>query len=750
MSPLGPYKDFADCVAKNGDKDSPQAFCAFLHKRVTGKYPSENSEPNSLSEKDQRAIDTMFDEPPKAVIGIEAFRIGAHTDSRGVRDTYTTDDLRKMKAAFEAGVPPMVPVKLGHTSEEFLAKVSEELGLPTSLLSGDETGKGAAKLGEVIAVKPQGDRLMVDITTTEGKLAELVERGFFNGVSLEIQKEREQDGKTWERVISGIALLGAERPAIPGLAPLQKATLLSDGSKADSILCFYAEPYTRSEDYTEGSAVAPSSDASDGAPGGKMWEVPLTDAVRGRRIFATVSAADEVSAKKVALRGAENFLLSAGGPLGTIIGGAMGAIIATRLVAGKPILKLGGIKGLFKWRFAADDPIVELLAESNYSLLPDTAMNRVQHIWDSFESGNIDRDEAVRRIENVVRQVEGQVPENVFQKLMSAIQLIKSGLMGRREPGEVTAALAAMLAEMAEHGQEFFFKIIRPGDDESGKDSEIISVKASSQEEAKEKVKKSLESRAIKDARIIATKAFVEHAPSGVSPEAWTKCLADARSAGVENPEAHCRTKFQEQMEEHMKGQLAKLLNMAEDVKEEDLIKAFTAKLGEIGTLTAELVTLKSEMAELKKEPNAAFAEVTGRVTSLEAQNKGLLRDKRAAEYRESVVNVKAIEGTPAEMAERLMKVEGTAGKEAAEALLSEWQKLDKAYQDHGLLTTTLSPGRNGDTKHEFTERVEKLCTEKGWDPKNPQLWAQAFTITADSDRGLFSEYMKAGEELKA
>jgi len=43
LDPFGPYKDFADCVAKNGDKADPQAFCAWLHKQITGKTPAEDS-----------------------------------------------------------------------------------------------------------------------------------------------------------------------------------------------------------------------------------------------------------------------------------------------------------------------------------------------------------------------------------------------------------------------------------------------------------------------------------------------------------------------------------------------------------------------------------------------------------------------------------------------------------------------------------------------------------------------------------
>lgn len=49
--PFGPYSDFADCVSKNKDKKSPEGYCAIIHKKITGDYPSEK---NSLSPKELR------------------------------------------------------------------------------------------------------------------------------------------------------------------------------------------------------------------------------------------------------------------------------------------------------------------------------------------------------------------------------------------------------------------------------------------------------------------------------------------------------------------------------------------------------------------------------------------------------------------------------------------------------------------------------------------------------------------------
>lgn len=39
--PFAGYKDFDDCVSKNKDKGNPQAYCAVVHKKSTGKWPTE-------------------------------------------------------------------------------------------------------------------------------------------------------------------------------------------------------------------------------------------------------------------------------------------------------------------------------------------------------------------------------------------------------------------------------------------------------------------------------------------------------------------------------------------------------------------------------------------------------------------------------------------------------------------------------------------------------------------------------------
>lgn len=52
--PFGEYADFADCVRRNKDKSSPGAYCAVIHKKATGKWPTEKATHESEVDKERR------------------------------------------------------------------------------------------------------------------------------------------------------------------------------------------------------------------------------------------------------------------------------------------------------------------------------------------------------------------------------------------------------------------------------------------------------------------------------------------------------------------------------------------------------------------------------------------------------------------------------------------------------------------------------------------------------------------------
>ena len=152
----------------------------------------------------------------KTVIGLEIFSIGTHTDSQGMTNEFTADDVNYMVGAF--GVPEFVPVKLGHTSDEFQQKVASELGLPPAVLNGENEGlDGVASLGQVIKIYPEGNKLVADLKVPDA-MAQLFADGYFRDVSCELSAD---DEDRW--ILDGLAMLGAERPAVEDLAGISEA-----------------------------------------------------------------------------------------------------------------------------------------------------------------------------------------------------------------------------------------------------------------------------------------------------------------------------------------------------------------------------------------------------------------------------------------------------------------------------------------------------------------------------------------------
>ena len=269
------------------------------------------------------------------------FDVGEITDSAGRTDKFTRADLEGMVKAFNDGVPNDVPIVLGHVSPGMVKKVAKALDIEPIILEGEgATNKGAARLGEFTGLYVEdNDQLSADLAL-HPKVARLVDEGLFTSLSIELAPT---DQKQYPRVVSRCALLGAQRPAVKTLgANLQDYEYEAVATFAEWTPPYRQSPLTRHyEDILEGSVKAPQSIAWDGSPDAIPWEVPMRFTTGGR-IDATVSAADHISAKSTALRVVENFLLSATGPLGKILGGVVGTIIGGKLVGrvvtGKPLV----------------------------------------------------------------------------------------------------------------------------------------------------------------------------------------------------------------------------------------------------------------------------------------------------------------------------------------------------------------------------------------------------------------------------
>lgn len=309
---------------------------------------------------------------------VKLFTVGTHTDSQGNKKTFTKEQLESAVEAFKNNVVSAVPVKMGHCSDEFVQKVADALDVPKVLLLGEGiTGKGAVRLGAMQALKFEGDSLYGDFKLPD-KVHGLVKDGFLNNLSVEMMFNRHhREGKSiYPCVMSGVAFLGAQRPALGKALPdLQDALKYEDGStySAYEQLLFSSDNgIDTSSTFESGETHVDPGIASDGSPGAQLFTVPFKvaeGATKGRQIFATVSAANEISARTVAWRVVENLGLNASGPAGTIVGTVggigLGLGLAKLLFMGRALR--GGLRiGRIFWKSEEHPLDVAIFSEGEY------------------------------------------------------------------------------------------------------------------------------------------------------------------------------------------------------------------------------------------------------------------------------------------------------------------------------------------------------------------------------------------------
>ena len=160
----------------------------------------------------------------KTISGIEIFSVGTWTDSKGQKLTLSESDLDDMVRSFHSGTPTAA-LKVGHTSDAFNTKLARAMGVPITVLMGEgPDGNGQAALGKMVRLMREGDKLVASFDDVPAQLAAMIEDGMYNAVSSEL----ELDGDN-KRIV-GVALLGAEHPAIKNLAPLEQALVYQDNT----------------------------------------------------------------------------------------------------------------------------------------------------------------------------------------------------------------------------------------------------------------------------------------------------------------------------------------------------------------------------------------------------------------------------------------------------------------------------------------------------------------------------------------
>lgn len=138
---------------------------------------------------------------------VEIFRAGTWKDSAGRETSYSVEELEDMAAAYnELKDRFEAPVKLGHDSEQVLLQAD---GMPAA--------------GWLANLRVVGESLIADLKSVPKKVYEILKMNGFKKRSLEVihNFQDEASGKVYGHMAAGLALLGAQLPAIGSLSELR-------------------------------------------------------------------------------------------------------------------------------------------------------------------------------------------------------------------------------------------------------------------------------------------------------------------------------------------------------------------------------------------------------------------------------------------------------------------------------------------------------------------------------------------------
>jgi len=143
-----------------------------------------------------KPMDGKKDKSKNKIIGKEIFSAGEWNG-----DAYTVEDLEGVCKAYNETNKFYKPyMKLGHSDKQ--------------LLLGSE---GLPAAGWVENLRMKGNKLVCDIVDLPEKIYNLIKEGAYKYVSCEMLWGIDFNGKNYKRMLSGVALLGAEMPAVTNL-----------------------------------------------------------------------------------------------------------------------------------------------------------------------------------------------------------------------------------------------------------------------------------------------------------------------------------------------------------------------------------------------------------------------------------------------------------------------------------------------------------------------------------------------------
>lgn len=160
---------------------------------------------------------------PGAISRLEIFSAGTWTPSNGKQVTVTESGLDEMVEAFHQlqGTNVVKPhLKLGHTEAQ--KWFGQSVGVPT--------------LGWITRLWREGTKLFADIKDVPEALLDMIRQGRYHAVSSEVffPGDIEHAGKKFGHVLSAVAILGTEMPAVKDLAGLASALFANQFSSTQT------------------------------------------------------------------------------------------------------------------------------------------------------------------------------------------------------------------------------------------------------------------------------------------------------------------------------------------------------------------------------------------------------------------------------------------------------------------------------------------------------------------------------------
>lgn len=136
-----------------------------------------------------------------SLLNREIFKVGKWRGSQTVEaDASYLADMVQSYADLNSKVPGFaVPIKLGHNKR---------------------VGEPAFGYAENIHLSEDGGTVLADFNDMDPEIVDQITKKKYNTVSVEIWPQVNFEGKSYPNVLSGVALLGAEWPAVKGLKPL--------------------------------------------------------------------------------------------------------------------------------------------------------------------------------------------------------------------------------------------------------------------------------------------------------------------------------------------------------------------------------------------------------------------------------------------------------------------------------------------------------------------------------------------------